>query len=100
MVGMYGIGGVPAPAIVKEVTGNAKGVARDTAVAVGDKVKISEEAHQAADISRLVEKSELQSEIRTDAIEQAKENLEQGTYKVLDVVKIVASRIGAYIDVA
>ncbi len=61
-----------------------------------DEVRLSPEARQAAELSRVLRQDDT-PDARTEAIERAKENLEQGTYRIQSVVLQVASRVEAYL---
>lgn len=98
MVGINGIGAVdgtnePVPA-EKRVRDRAKGPAGEA-----DAVSISSEAVQAADATRLARAAEELSanEIQQRRIEEAKRNIEEGTYRVQSVVLEIASRITGYV---
>ena len=58
----------------------------------GDNVRLSPAARQAAELAQVLRNDET-SDIRTEAIARAKENLEQGAYRLQSVVLQVASRI-------
>ncbi|MBN2312235.1 MAG: flagellar biosynthesis anti-sigma factor FlgM [Candidatus Hydrogenedentes bacterium] len=98
MVGIQGIGSVPEPANTGQATGSGKKQAARTATAVrSDDVLFSEEARGAAEAARLAEIAEADAEMRAEQVARAKQNIEQGTYKILDVVRVVAGRISKYI---
>ena len=59
-----------------------------------DHVSISPEAKDKAEAARLASAAE---EIRQKNVEEARENLEQGIYKMQSVVELVASRISPYL---
>lgn len=98
MVGIFGIGGIPEPANPRRVEGfnqNA-GTARSV---TRDEVLISAEAQDAAAINRLVQEANKKAEeIRAERVAQVKKSLEQGTYKVQEVVLQVAARVSRYIE--
>jgi anti-sigma28 factor (negative regulator of flagellin synthesis) len=60
-----------------------------------DRVSISSEAKDAAEAARLA--ATASEEIRTKAVEEARRNIEQGTYKLQSMVQIVAARISPYL---
>ncbi len=63
-----------------------------------DGVQISPEAQNAAQVARLTQAAnEEANAIRQERIEAARQALEQGLYRVNDVVRVVAARIGAQI---
>jgi len=96
MITIQGIGGVPEPAGPKQTQNRDKTPPADTAVA-GDGVSISPEASQAATAGDIVRQTSQQSDVRQVKIEQARQNLEEGTYKVQEVVLQVAARLSQYI---
>ncbi|NUM56041.1 MAG: flagellar biosynthesis anti-sigma factor FlgM [Candidatus Hydrogenedentes bacterium] len=98
MVGVHGVGGVPEPAPERPV--NVRDKRRDEAVASSsaetDDVLISSEAQAAAKLTALVALAK-QSDVRQDRVDQAKQALEQGTYKHPDVVSELAQRISKFL---
>ncbi len=94
MVGIYGLGGIAEPANTKAVQGSAKGTDLKAADAPAkDGLNLSPEAEQASDVAKFVAEAVNDSEIRAEKIRQAQENIEQGTYRIQEVVLQVASRI-------
>ncbi|MCP4644864.1 MAG: flagellar biosynthesis anti-sigma factor FlgM [bacterium] len=99
MVGIQGIGYTPEPANSKQANGSAPKDSAPSSLEIGqDGVVFSEEAKEAATVARLVEKYEMRTEIRAEEVARAKENVEQGTYKLVEVVEVVASRIARYLS--
>lgn len=99
MVGIYGIPGVSAPAISKPLNEGAQAkppAAEKTAQ--GDEVTFSDTAQQASDIARLMEQVAERDEIRAEQVARAKENIEKGAYRIADVVRVVATRVGAQLE--
>ena len=90
MVGIHGIGGAPEPVKAKPAPPRKEPAPREAAKA--DRVEISSTA---AKVSQGVRRG---SEIREDRVAQAKENLEQGVYRIQEVVLQVAERIGRFAD--
>jgi len=99
MVGIYGINGLPEPATnTPESTRGKRSQARaDVALSTGqDQVSLSPEAQQASTAVRLAEAAKAQSEeIRSERVAEARERLEQGTYRIQEVVLAVAARVRA-----
>ena len=94
MVGIQGISGIREPASAHPAEDRRKAaVQRDEAP--HDGVEISPEAQRAAEAVQLL--GHVQSEVRAERIAEAKENLEQGTYRLQEVLLRVAARIGAYV---
>lgn len=96
MAGIQGIGGFPLPpnTSLNGVRGN--GAERPVSPA-RDGVAISGEAQLASHLAQLVERTQQSQEMREERVEQARANLEQGLYKMNEMVRVVASRISAYI---
>jgi flagellar biosynthesis anti-sigma factor FlgM len=96
MVGMNGIIGVPGPANTSQpkargsVSGSRGSLARDS-------VDFSSQAQEASRTAQLLEQARAESEVRAERVAKAKENIENGTYKMQGVVRIVASRVSKYI---
>jgi anti-sigma28 factor (negative regulator of flagellin synthesis) len=97
MITIQGIGGVPEPAGPKQTQNRDKTPPADVSTAE-DGVSISSEASQAATAGDIVRQSGQQNEVRQAKIEQAKQNLEEGTYKVQEVVLQVAARLSQYLS--
>ena len=95
MVGIQGIGGTPDPANAKQVSDRAKAQAA-AAPPAKDGIEISSEAQQASQVARFKELSP-GDVIREDRVAQAKQNLEQGIYRVQEVLLQVANRLAAYV---
>ncbi len=106
MVGIQGLGGTPEPksggptkvrserdAVTTSRTGNSTAVTPTGE----DNVQISSEAQVAAEVARLVQTSNTQTDIRADRVEAARARIEQGTYKNPDVVSQVADKILKYL---
>lgn len=92
MLGINGIIGLPEGTSSTQASERSRRVETQN-VGSRDAVAISPEAREAANLSRLLRENEQSAEIRQERVEQAKQNLEQGTYKIIDVLKVVASRI-------
>lgn len=97
MVGMYTPGGVPEPAIaVQAVSSLPKTPAFELRPAPQmDLVEVSEDARNRASLAQLIRESTRDSDIQKAQIEQAKQNLLNGAYRILSVVEVVAGRVGA-----
>jgi anti-sigma28 factor (negative regulator of flagellin synthesis) len=96
MGGIQGIGGPLEPVNPNNANGRSRRPEnRPAAKAADDTVHVSPEA---ADLAKL---SSIASEVdthRAERIAQAQENLQNGTYKVQEVLEVVASRISRYIE--
>lgn len=98
MIGIQGIGGVQEPSGSKPATGRSKESEKANAPASPDGVSISAEGEKAFEAGTILHQSGEMSDVRTVKIERARENLENGTYKVQDVVRQVASRLTKYVS--
>lgn len=61
-----------------------------------DHVSISAEAKGAAEAARMA--AAAAEEVRAKAVEEARRNIEQGTYRLQSVVRLVAARISPYLS--
>ncbi len=99
MVGLQGIQSVPVRANTTEA---APFRARKDAVKPGeqvDRVAISEQARSASEISKFVEAAKTERDaISEERVARAKENIEEGTYRLQEVILTVAARLGAQLD--
>ena len=95
MVGIQGIGGTSGPVDAKQVAGRAK--AQAAGPPAKDGIEISSEAQQASLVARFRELSQSDA-IREDRVAQAKQNLEQGVYRVQEVVLQVANRLAEFVS--
>jgi anti-sigma28 factor (negative regulator of flagellin synthesis) len=98
MVNIVSLTGVPEPNSNKPVQNKERTAPapEEASSTSSDAILISPEASQAAEN---IDKVKAQgSEIRQERIEAAKENIEQGTYKVQEVVVQVAARLSQYVQ--
>ena len=98
MVGIHGIDGISELANRRRVDVRATNSVATT-VDSEDNVSISRDAQTAAAVAQAQAISEQAAEIREERVAQARESIEQGTYRIQDVVKRVAARIARYIAV-
>lgn len=98
MVSIQGIGGIPEPGNSKPAQRRGSSDVADTSRVADDGVNISAEATQAAKAAEIAAQTRATSDIRDARVAQAKENIEQGAYKLQEVVLEVASRISKYIS--
>lgn len=98
MVSVRGVGGVPEPAPGRAADARERKRAEATDTSRQDDVRISPEAQEAAQVSRLVEVARQESDIRADRVTAAKDRIERGEYKRADVVAKVAKRIEPYLE--
>ena len=90
MVGIHGVGGPSDPVNPRQGPGRTKPVEVPSAAA-SDGVQISPEAAAVSAAGK-------GSALREERIERAKEKIEQGVYRIQEVVLQVADRIAQYVD--
>lgn len=95
MVAVPGIGGAPEPVKAKP-SPPRQGASPETAKA--DRVEISPAAIKASQGTQAAQSARRGSEVRQDRVAAAKENLEQGVYRIQEVVLQVAERIGRFAE--
>ncbi|MEA3364223.1 MAG: flagellar biosynthesis anti-sigma factor FlgM [Candidatus Hydrogenedentes bacterium] len=97
MVGVNGIVNVPEPSNVRKA--EAPAPRQDVAAANknADGIAISREAQAAAEAVQAARQDSPGAEVRAERIAEAKHNLEQGTHRVQEVVKLVAARMAKQI---
>lgn len=96
MVTVLGIGGPPDPLVPRGV-GNRDHKHHSASEAPRDDIAISAEALDAAEGARLAQLAQSKSELREARVEEAKEKIREGTYKVADVVTEVAARLTRFL---
>lgn len=99
MIGIQGISAIQEPNGPKSSgPGRAKDAEKPIVTSNQDGVTISPEAEKAAEAKSVVSDAAAANELRQERIEQAKERIEEGTYKVQDVVRQVASRLTRFVS--
>jgi len=98
MVGIQGLGGIPEPANNRQAQGKDRPTAPVTPESADDGVSISNEAAQAATAGNIIRQSGQADVIREERIEQAKQNIEEGIYRVQEVVLQVAARLSRFVS--
>ncbi len=95
MGGIQGIGGIPEPVNLNTASGRSRRPEnRPVDTASDDTVRVSPEGANLAKLAGITSEVDVQ---RAERIAQARENLQNGTYKVQEVLEVVASRISKYI---
>jgi anti-sigma28 factor (negative regulator of flagellin synthesis) len=94
MVGINGIGNVPELANTKPDSVRDRKKTDSSSVNKADGVQISSEAKQATEAARYAQLSQSQDDIRQKEVEEARQNIEQGTYKTVSTILQVAARVG------
>lgn len=97
MVGITGIRELVEPVSDRRVQDRGSKDAPKVNVA-RDGVQFSEAAQEASSVAKFVELSESDSDLRQERVAEAKQNIEDGTYRVGQVVLQVAARIAIFID--
>lgn len=97
MIGIQGLGNVPEPTGPKQTSGRARAQEKVEAP-VTDDVLISAAAEKAADADVILQQSGEMNDVREQRIEQARQNIQDGTYKVNDVVRQVAARLTRFVS--
>lgn len=90
------IGGTPDPTRIEREDLQRKRAA-SSAQTTQDAVSISTEARTASNIVQFSEAVKNLPDIRQERVEQARKNIEQGTYRVYEIVEMVAERISRQI---
>jgi flagellar biosynthesis anti-sigma factor FlgM len=98
MIGIQGITAVPESTGPRQGSGKVKNPEKTVTARASDGVSISPEAEQAAGTNVAVHQAIAENEVRQEKVEQAKQSIEQGTYKVQDVVRQVASRLTKFVS--
>lgn len=97
MVGVQSIGGLPEPANPERVTERPQ--RGDTAEAAPhDAVSISPEARRAATVARVLTQSPVADEVRAERVAEVRKSIEQGAYRLQEVVLMLAARLSPYVD--
>jgi len=97
MVGFQRVDGVPEPAIIAKANGNPAAPKTQTQVtAAKDEVLISDQARQVSEAVRMAKAKS--SELRAEQIAKAQQDLEQGTHRVVDLIRFIAGRVGVQMD--
>ncbi|MBN4046763.1 flagellar biosynthesis anti-sigma factor FlgM [bacterium AH-315-P07] len=98
MIGVQGFGAVQEPTGPKHGPGRAKESDKTTNNPEPDGVSFSAEAEQVAETTSVAADSGIGNQIRQERVERAKESIEEGTYKIQDVVRQVASRLTKFVS--
>ncbi len=98
MVGIKGVGGVPEPA--PSGPSNVRSRRREEeakAAAQQDGVAISSAAQEAANVSRLTKMAKEMDTVRAERVRQAREQLDQESFKLPEVLAAVAKQLSKYL---
>lgn len=96
---MYTIGGITGayPAVTDRVAKAAPAPRAESAQGLADTATFSPEAKDVATLSSLIADGVRDSEVRTERVEQAKEAIREGSYRVQNVVEQVAQLLTPYV---
>jgi len=98
MAGINGIGGVQEPSAERPV--NLRDRKREDEVrgaAQQDGVAISPEAREAANVSRLMQAAQSDSDARSERVAAARQRLQEESFKLPEVVAEVARKLSKYL---
>ncbi|HOE66218.1 MAG TPA: flagellar biosynthesis anti-sigma factor FlgM [Candidatus Hydrogenedentes bacterium] len=97
MTGIKGIGGVPEPA--PDRSASIRDRKRDEAkISVPkDGVAISAKAQEAANVARLTQMAKQDGGVRAERVAAAKQNLQDETYKLPEILTEVAKQLSRYL---
>ena len=98
MVGLNAIGGVPVPANTN-ASRMSSGRGNVVTESTGDLVTLSQQSRAASRLAQVVEQAKAQNAVREQQVSQARAKVEDGTYKMQEMVRIVAARVSRYIRV-
>ena len=96
MVTFSGIGGTPDPLVPRGMGSRDPKYAKQVDL-IKDGIEFSAEAQEAAETARISKLAQIKSEIRDARVEEAKQKIREGTYKVADVVNDVAARLTKFL---
>lgn len=96
MIAVYGVGDVPSVAGPRDGAVKPR-PAQSADSQATDGVEISAEAAAAAARTKLAAQTPGEA-LRAERIEQAKRNIEEGAYRLQEIVLEVAARIAPYVD--
>lgn len=101
MVGIYGVTGIPEPpASIHSEPARGR---RPQTLSVdsnqdSDQITFSPEAQEASEAAKFIEAAKERSEeIRAERIAAARKQLEEGTYRLQQVVLVVAARVSTFV---
>jgi anti-sigma28 factor (negative regulator of flagellin synthesis) len=97
MVGIVGVGGLP-ESFPTNLGGPRTKQAPASPVLGNDALSLSPEAQTASEVARYIAATEDDQEVRQERVEQARKNIEQGTDRMNDVLRLVAGRVNRYVD--
>ncbi len=95
MTGIQGIAGVPEPVGGNRVEGRSRAPAPSTGPEK-DGLEISPQAAKAA--ATRVAPADGQSEVRQERVAQARQQLEEGTHRLQEVILDVAARLSKFVE--
>lgn len=93
-----GIGAQPELTPVRPAKDRAKDTESQGLGSARDGVEISDEAKQASEVTRFLQLSKQQSEIRDKQVEEARKNIQQGTYKLQAALLGVSAKMMPFLE--
>jgi hypothetical protein len=70
---------------------------KPAAAPIADTVAFSEAGKGASEVAKLAQEAVRESEVRAEMVAKAKQDLEEGTHRMQDVVRFVAARLTRYV---
>ena len=98
MAGIQGITGIPEP--VQERPASIRDRKRDELLttASADQVGFSSEAQEAATAAQFVEVAKSSTDVRSDRVAAAKQNIENGSYKQTEILQQLARNLLKFME--
>ena len=98
MVNFESIGMVPLRSVAPELKGATETTRTEAQQAPADAVQLSSKAQEASAVARIRARAEeRQSEIRQEKVQEAKQRIEEGAYRLQEVLLTVAGRMTKYV---
>lgn len=95
---MIGIGSIEALTDLSVLAQKpAKARSDEKRAAKSDTVEVSTDAQKAAEAAKIAAAADAGSEIRKEAVEAARKRIEEGTYRIQNMVQLVAARVTQYV---
>lgn len=98
MVGIQGVNGAPDPLGTKPAAAGQNRAPQTSVEPAQDGVEFSAQASRAAAVQNAVQAASNQSEIREQRVAEAKDRIEQGAYRLQEVVLQVAARVSQFVE--
>lgn len=92
MITIAGVGGIPEEGIPRHTARRDRG---SSMLEPKDAVELSGKAREAAQILQVAAETDVE-QLRQERIEQARQRIAEGSYQIVEIVKLVASRISRF----